>query len=269
MKINCALLVQEIDESRCEGSEAPVCKSCPARKTKPQHARAIDEFLCGEWVNDFFDGLNDFKAPSGEVMQIWTPDEKRIVERLRDADQMKVVYEELENKITNENCPTGNGDLGRKEVLHAIVDAFFDYEAKKDGIAERLKEKQGAIAKTTAKLIKQLQNFEASRENGLVDSEAEYPKTLLQDLEILQSEMHRDVTATTPWTAAALGREASLSAFVRSFLTSVYSLRGINLPVDFRPSRALIVVITKAALEIKETRTQAWAGQIRGEFEEE
>lgn len=254
MKIFCTLLGEEFDKSSCADCGVPACKGFEVRS---------------RWVVDFFDCLNGWKDSSGEVIQIWIAEQKRIVKRLRDAYQMEVVYEELEIKITNQNCPTGNGDLGRRQVLCAIVDAFFDYEVKKDRTAELLIEKQEEIAKCTAKLIKLLTNYKALRENGFVDSEAKYPKTLLTDLESLQSEMHLPVTALHPSTAEALRREASPSAFVRSFLASVYDLRGITLPRDFRPSDALIVVITKAALALNETKTKAWAGQIRREFEEE
>lgn len=254
MKIFCNLLREEIDKSSCADCGAHACEGFEVRSS---------------WVIDFFDALNDFKAPNGEVMQILTDGQARIVKRLRDAYQMEVVYEELEIKITDKNCPTGNGPLGRKEVLRAIVDAVFDYEAKKDRTAELLKTKQEEIAEITAKLIKLLTSYEALRENGLVDSEAEYPKTLLTDLESLQSAMHLPVTALHPWTAEALRREASPSAFVRSFLASVYCLRGMTLPEDFRPSDALIVVVTKAALALNETKTKAWAGQIKREFEAE
>lgn len=139
-----------------------------------------------DWVDELFNG---WQAPSGEMIQTLTADQKKIVKRLKArSDEMQPVYEEIEKKINDRTVPRqdplhmdSNVSLGRREVLRTIIDSAVAYEEKKalrdtrktDHCQDRnLEGMQAGIYVTAKKLIEQLDSYQEKKENSLLTSEA-------------------------------------------------------------------------------------------------
>lgn len=126
-----------------------------------------------EWLND---GINGYFDPSlKRIIHITTAEQKNILRRLKEnADTMAPVYSEIESKITDRSTPRGNGGLGRRAVLTAIVDAAIVYEEKRKIKKDRkdLEEAQEDIAKLAGNLIKLLDKHTKIKEESYLTSAA-------------------------------------------------------------------------------------------------
>ncbi|HBG47236.1 MAG TPA: hypothetical protein DDW94_09650 [Deltaproteobacteria bacterium] len=130
-----------------------------------------------KWADDFIDeGINGYFDPGlNRIIQTTTAEQKNILKRLKEnSDVMNPVYAEIEHKITDRSTPRGNGGLGRRAVLAAIVDAAIVYEEKRNIKRDRkdLEEAQEDIIKTTEELIKFLDKRNRIKEESYLTSAA-------------------------------------------------------------------------------------------------